>query len=83
MIMVLSLAACSFGLLACSYSYTWWSKGGKLLTNDQECFGFDPFKLTTSERRIFIDKMNCYLAYFQKMQEKAENRNVIDRVVKK
>lgn len=53
------------------------------MTNDQECFGFDPFKLTTSERRIFIDKMNCYLAYFQKMQEKAENRNVIDRVVKK
>ena len=50
------------------------------MENSQTSFGIDPEKLTTSERRVFLDRMQKYFEYFQKMQKKAENHNIIDRV---
>lgn len=41
----------------------------------------DPSKLTTTDRRAFLERMKKYLEYFQKMQKRAENHNIIDRVV--
>ena len=50
------------------------------MENSQTSFRIDPEKLTTSERRVFLDRMQKYFEYFQKMQKKAENHNIIDRV---
>lgn len=38
-------------------------------------------KLTTQERREFAGRLQNYLTYFQKMQKRAEEHNLIDRVV--
>lgn len=51
------------------------------MVDAQTYYGIDPGKLTTPERRAFLDKMQRYLTYFQKMQNKAENSSVIDRAV--
>lgn len=41
----------------------------------------DPGKLTTKERREFAGRLQKYLIYFQKMQKRAEEHKLIDRVV--
>ena len=41
----------------------------------------DPSKLTTQERRALAARLQKYLAYFQEMQKRAEERKLIDRVV--
>lgn len=44
---------------------------------------YDPGRLTTSERRAYVEKMQHYLEYFQNMQAQRENSNILDRAARK
>ena len=51
------------------------------MIDDSFMYDIDPTKFTTSERRASLERMQRYLEYFRAMQKRAEDHNMIDRVV--